>query len=122
MPIPAAGRYAACVPGTVPARPRDARLAAAVERAAARLPLTLLCLPRAMALHWLLHREHRPGTLLLGVLPGAARGTLDDLHAWVECDGAVLVGWSEKPYRMLAAFAFSTSRKGHAVPFPCDKS
>lgn len=103
---PAPGRTAPAAAGSKPLHPRDARLAAAVERAAARLPLTLLCLPRAMALHWLLRRDRRPGALLFGTLPGSSRGTLDDLHAWIECDGAVLIGASERPYNILARFVF----------------
>lgn len=103
---PASGQATPLADEALPAHPLDSRLAAAVERAAARLPVTMLCLPRAMALHWLLRRENRPAALLLGILPGAARGTLDDLHAWIECDGAVLIGASTRPYNILVRFVF----------------
>ena len=83
---------------------QDERLAAAVERAAARLPFVSKCLPRAMALHWMLLRRHRASILVMAILPGTARGTLDDLHAWVEADGRILVGASELPYKVIACF------------------
>lgn len=63
----------------------------AVERAAVRLPRTL-CLPKAMALQWMLKRRRIAARFNLGSLPGAARnGSLDDLHAWVEIRGQPLM-------------------------------
>ena len=93
-------------------RPLDANLAArrlarAVERGAARLPGDSLCLPRAMALHWLLARRGLGGVLHLGVRAGSRRGGLDDLHAWVTREGEVLIGASDEPHR--AVFAASLS-------------
>ncbi|MDE2596733.1 MAG: lasso peptide biosynthesis B2 protein [Sphingomonadales bacterium] len=84
---------------------QDWRIASAVERACWRLrPLAMKCLPRAMALHWMLQRRNRPSVLALAILAPQARGTLDDLHAWVEVGTAVLIGASEKPYAVLARF------------------
>lgn len=82
----------------------DLSLAACVERAAIRLPFIFKCLPRAMALQWMLHRCNRPSVLALATLPGTARGGLDDLHSWVECCGCVLIGASDRPYRIIALF------------------
>lgn len=67
----------------------------AVARAAFRMPAAL-CLPRAMALQWMLARRHLPGELVMGVQPGhatsvAKRRALGDLHAWVAMGGCVLL-------------------------------
>lgn len=92
------GEVDAAEPKGAVARPLDRYLARAVERAAGRLPFETRCLPRAMALHWLRMRRGRAGTLVIGVLPGARRGGLDDLHAWVECGGEVLIGALDAPH------------------------
>ena len=81
------------------------RLARAVARAAGRLPGESRCLPRAMALQWMLRRRGLGSVLHIGVLPGNARGSLDDLHAWVTRLGEVLIGADEKPHRALFAAA-----------------
>ena len=81
------------------------RLARAVARAAGRLPGESRCLPRAMALQWMLRRRAMGGVLHIGVLPGNARGSLDDLHAWVTRLGEVLIGADQKPHRALFAAA-----------------
>lgn len=85
------------------------RLARAVGRAADRLPGETLCLPRAMALHWMLRRRTMGGVLHIGVLPDNARGTLDDLHAWVTRSGEILVGADAKPHVVL----FAASNREH---------
>ena len=69
----------------------------AVGRAAHRMPASL-CLPRAMALQWMLRRRALPGELVLGVKPGE-RGGLDDLHAWVELAGAIVLNDSAGAHR-----------------------
>lgn len=79
----------------------DRYLSRVVDRAALRLPFECLCLSRAMALHWMLARRGRRSTLVFGVLPGPRRGHLDDLHAWVELGGEVLIGDSPEPYAVL---------------------
>ncbi len=68
------------------------RLALHVERAAQRLPFGLLCLPRAMALSWLLRRRAIPHALVMAVRPADQRGGPDDLHAWVEAGGTIVLG------------------------------
>lgn len=82
----------------------DRQLAQAVERATLRLPGMSKCLPRAMALHWMLRRRQRAGQLVIAALPGAVRGGLDDLHAWVECGDTILLGALDQPYRPIARF------------------
>lgn len=76
------------LPGNLTAR----RLAWAVDRAASSLPGRTLCLPRAMALQWMLRRRGLGGTLVIGVHPQRRRGGLDDLHAWVARNGEILIG------------------------------
>jgi hypothetical protein len=68
------------------------RLAANVERAAARLPFATKCLPRAMALSWLLRRRRLGHTVVLAVRPAEMRDSPDALHAWVEVNGARVIG------------------------------
>ena len=80
----------------------DRYLSRVVVRAATRLPFACRCLPRAMALQWMLMRRARHPTLVIGILPGPRRGSLDDLHAWVELGGEVLIGESVEPYAILA--------------------
>ena len=92
---------AACA---APASPSEAALAARVGRAvtaaARRLPFEAVCLPQAMAAHWMLSRRGVDSRLWFGVLdapaaPGTAPGNApapDRLHAWVEVAGAPVVG------------------------------
>ena len=68
------------------------RRAAQIERAAWRLPFAAKCLPRAIALSWLLNLAHLPHCVVLAVRPPAFRGDGDDLHAWVEHGGTVILG------------------------------
>jgi hypothetical protein len=65
----------------------------AVKSAADHLPFELLCLPRALATKYLL--RHVPAlTLEIGVDITAAK--VFEAHAWVEKNGAVLIGdWPE---------------------------
>lgn len=82
------------------------RLARAVERAARRLPGESLCLPRAMALQWMLRRRATDALLVIGVRPEQRRGGLDDLHAWIVRDGEILIGaLPEMPVPIYAAAA-----------------
>ncbi len=79
-------------PAGAEAMRRATRLAAHVERAAGRLPFATKCLPRAMALSWMLRRRRIPHALVLAVRPPALRCGDDALHAWVEHRGAVILG------------------------------
>lgn len=94
----------AAAPATARPSANDRQLARAVDRAALRLPGQSKCLPRAMTLRWMLARRDRPGQLVIAVLPGAVRGGLDDLHAWVESGGEILIGELDQPFRPLARF------------------
>lgn len=75
------------------------QLAAHVERGAWRLGLPVKCLPRAMALSWLLRRRGIAHRLIVAVRPQAEReGAADALHAWVECGGETVLGALEGPW------------------------
>ncbi len=63
----------------------------AVGRASRRLPRAR-CLPQAIAVHKMAQRRGVQTQLVIGALPGQQRGTLDDLHAWVELDGQIIWG------------------------------
>ena len=76
-----------------PVRIADARYCAAlVEWAATRQPIEFKCLPRAMALSWMLRRRRLGHTVVIAVRPAGARGSRDDLHAWVEVGGETIIG------------------------------
>jgi hypothetical protein len=57
-----------------------------------------------MALHWMLRRRHRSSQLVIAVLPEQARGGVDDLHAWIETGGEILIGELDQPFRPIARF------------------
>lgn len=73
-------------------------LANHVERAAFRLPLATRCLPRAMALSWMLRRRGIGHSVVFAVRPPALRSGEDALHAWVERSGEVLIGELPGPW------------------------
>lgn len=73
--------------------PAQARhLARHIERAVQRLPFHAKCLPQAMTLSWLLRAARVAHTIKLAARPAALRGGDDDLHAWVECGGHIVIG------------------------------
>jgi Transglutaminase-like superfamily len=80
---------------------RASRFAALVERAAWRLPLETKCLPRAMALSWMLRREAIGHCVTLALRPPDLRGSADMLHAWVELDGLIVLGELPGPWLVI---------------------
>lgn len=78
------------------------RLAVHVERGAARLPFVTNCLPRAMALCWLLRFAGIAYVLKIAARPAAARQTRlvaeDTLHAWVESQCMTVIGALPGPW------------------------
>ena len=68
------------------------RIARQVERAAARLPFRTKCLPRAVAVSWLLRRRAIPHAVVIAVRPAELRDQEDALHAWVEVGGEKVIG------------------------------
>ena len=66
------------------------RVRGAVEVAARNLPLSLTCLPQAFAASWMLQARGLAPRLLYGVATGKDQGF--EAHAWVELNGAPVVG------------------------------
>jgi len=84
------------------------RLAVHVERGAARLPFSTKCLPRAMALCWLLRLAGLAYVFKIAARPEAARqvgglAAADNLHAWVESGGATVIGAIPGPWLVVLA-------------------
>jgi hypothetical protein len=85
--------------GGVGADARAARSAAAdVEWAAKRLPFETKCLPRAMAVSWMLRRRRIGHVVVFAVRPPELRESGDALHAWVEVAGERVVGDLSGPW------------------------
>ena len=63
-----------------------------VEWAARRSPFATKCLPRAMALSWILRRRRIGHTIVFAVRPADLRDGRDALHAWVEAGGRTIIG------------------------------
>ena len=73
----------------------------AVNRAAAHLPIAMVCLPRAIAAQWMLARRGLYPRLLIGVVPpqtAEPRQSERLLHAWVEVEGRIVVGDSARHF------------------------
>lgn len=85
------GRVAAA-PQAVPISLVHRRVVRAVLRATGWLPGDYVCLPRAMAVQWMLRRRGQPSALVFGVLPEHASGDMHALHAWVEVGNEVIIG------------------------------
>ena len=86
-----------------PATGTARRLAVHVERGAAQLPFATKCLPRAMALGWLLRHAGIAYDLTFAARPRAVRqqtlgGHDDTLHAWVEVGGVTVIGALPGPW------------------------
>ena len=77
---------------------------ACVERAAWRLGGEFKCLPKAICAHWMLRRRGLRSQLVLARLPRESRGAADDLHAWTEVAGGVVIGESAEPFVTVLIF------------------
>jgi hypothetical protein len=77
----------------------------AVERAGRRIPGPTTCLTRALTVQALLALHGHPSRLHIGVAQGPETGL--EAHAWIECDGRIVVGGSRSEigqFTPLAAF------------------
>jgi len=68
------------------------RFAGHVDWAARLLPFSTKCLPRAMALSWILRSRGIGHCVVFAVRPAELRGADDQLHAWVEIGGETILG------------------------------
>lgn len=74
------------------------RLAHQVDNGTRVSPIGTRCLPRAMALSWLLRRSGIPHEVVIAVRPENERSDGDSLHAWVESNGKILLGELPGPW------------------------
>lgn len=75
-----------------------------VDRAAEILPGLSRCLPRAVALQWILRMSGIPAALVIAFHIEDRSGH-DAYHAWVERDGEMLVGHCDREsYRAILTF------------------
>ncbi len=86
------GSLGAAPAGDAKAQASARKIARQIDRAAARLPFPTKCLPRAMGFSWLLRRQAIGHSVVIAVRPVEWRGSADSLHAWVEIDGAKVMG------------------------------
>jgi len=73
-------------------------LAGHVEWAAKLLPFATKCLPRAMALSWILRSRGIAHCVIFAVRPAEQRGSDDQLHAWVDIAGQTIIGELPGPW------------------------
>ncbi|WP_432770575.1 MAG: lasso peptide biosynthesis B2 protein [Sphingopyxis sp.] len=93
---------AAPIPLSEPDRQLVRAVARDVARWAPRLPLRLVCLPRAMAARWVLARRGIAGRIVIGARRGTAENPVD-LHAWLMVGDICVTGDAER--RSFEAFA-----------------
>lgn len=74
----------------LPRRSSPAAIAQAVDRARRGMPGVYKCLPVAYTGHLLLHRNGHPSHVQVGVSRDESGKV--EAHAWVECEGRVLIG------------------------------
>lgn len=75
----------------------------AIQAAARRLPLRLVCFQKGLALHRMLHRRGIASELHYGVAQGGERGL--SAHVWVTYGGRDVIGGEEAPrFTRLATF------------------
>ena len=92
MPFRNVVRTAAWRGAAIPRGDPDAvaeKAAVAIDRAARRLPLRLVCIQRSLALQWMLRRRGHPAHLHYGILNERDRLTA---HVWVSLAGQILLG------------------------------
>lgn len=76
-----------------------------VDRAARYLPGTSRCLPKAVALHWMLRLRKIPAQTVIAFKTEDRSGE-DAYHAWVELDGQMVIGHCDRAvYRPIMILA-----------------
>lgn len=79
-------------------------IASAINRGANRLPFATKCLPRAVALHAMLSLRHKPSRLVIAVLDRSKLDAAEELHAWVESRGEIVIGKLDFPFHPIVIF------------------
>ncbi len=84
-------------------------LAAAIERAALRLPVATKCLARAVALQWRLRLSGIPSELVVA-FHATDRSGDDGFHAWIEHGGQIIIGHCDRTlYRPVLTLSQSSA-------------
>jgi hypothetical protein len=78
--------------GTAEGHPAYRAISYAVTAGARRLPGEYVCLPRAMAVQWMLRRRGVASAIVIGVSAQPQGDRLHALHAWVEGGGNIIIG------------------------------
>lgn len=95
------------VPFSMPTHTPVARLVWAVRAASARVPASS-CLTQSLALQVLLSRAGHPSQVRIGMDKDLNTGF--HAHAWVECEGNLLLSTSSEIERYLPLFAIEVER------------
>ncbi len=82
------------------ARPSIAQIVWSVRIASRYVPGTYKCLPNAYTAHLLLHRYGYPSQIHVGVARDE-QGKVE-AHAWLECEGRIVVGELDDMHRFVA--------------------
>lgn len=90
------------------------RYAAHVDWAAKLLPFPTKCLPRAMALSWILRSRGIGHCVVFAVRPAPQRRSDDQLHAWVEVAGEAILGELPGPWIETLRLGDRQSDKRHS--------
>lgn len=92
-----------------PSRTRAFAIVRQIDRACLHLPGTSRCLPRAVALRWLLRRQELT-VLTVIAFHRYDRSGEDAYHAWVECGGEILIGHCDRSsYKPIMVLCSDTS-------------
>jgi hypothetical protein len=89
------------------------RLARQVDWAATRLPFPTKCLPRAMALSWMLRSRGIRHLLVFAARPSAKRRSEDAIHAWVEIAGTKVIGDLPGPWLVMLQLGENAAEPPH---------
>lgn len=80
----------------------------AIERAARRLPLRIVCLHKALAAHWMLRRRGIATHVHYGISPG---GAALRAHVWIDAGGKIILG-EEESHGFARVVTFPAANEG----------
>ena len=84
----------------------------AIERAARRFPLRIVCLHKALATHWMLRRRGIATKVHYGISPG---GAALKAHVWVDVGGKIIMG-EEESLGFARVATFPAAAEGENAP------
>ncbi len=77
-----------------------------IEMIAKNMPWSVLCMPQAVAVKWMLQRRGIPCTLYFGTKGDRRADNSLEAHAWVAIDNRIIIGGAHsKEHTALSAFA-----------------